>query len=129
MSLKELRAEIATAITGADASLKSIPYVSENITPPVAVVVPGRPYLSQRQDVIEPLTFGATRVRHDVLLVLARDGAKRDADAMDDLLDKAWAALDELDHDGIEAARPDVVTLSGSKFLASVITIQHDTKL
>lgn len=126
MSLKEIRAGIAEALKDSDAGLKSIPYVSENITPPCTIVVPGRPYLASSGP---DLSFGFTRVRHDVLIVGARDGAKRDADAIDDLIDMAWSALEEADYDAAEATRPDVVTLSGAKFLASVISIQHDVRL
>lgn len=101
------------------------PYTSENVEPPCAAVVPSQPYL-RKPTGDEMALFGMTRVGFDVLLLSQIVEAKKTAELADALLSQAWEALAEWKPR--EASQPAEIELSGSKFMGSVITIEHDTK-
>lgn len=108
------------------AGIASFEYVGEALTPPCAVVVPGEPYFTRRS-VDASIPFRKVRVGADVLLLVPRGEAKAEADAMDDLIQRAYAALNPLDDLAIgTVSRPGVITIrtSGSKFVGSVISIE-----
>lgn len=122
-SAQELRDAIGADLTTAGISTR--PYTSENVEAPCAAVVPSQPYL-RKPTGDEMSVFGVTRVGFDVLLLSPIVEAKKTAQLADDLLSQAWAAL--APWKPREASQPAEIELSGSKFMGSVITIEHDTK-
>lgn len=130
-TLAEVRAEVAGVLDGlvvGGKTLKAIDYLSENLTAPCFAVVPGQPYLTRTG---EGLTFGATRIRWDVLVLVQREVSKTAAESMDALLLAAIDALEEK-YEVVEALQPGTVQPkppSGPKFFGSVIRLQHDEKL
>lgn len=107
------------------AGITSFEYVGEAFTPPCAVVVPGEPYFS-RPDGTGRVPFRTVQVGVDVLLLVPRSDAKTEAQAIDDLINSAYAALKPIDDITIRAvSRPRVVTtVSGSKYVGSVLSIE-----
>lgn len=122
-SAKELREAIGADLV--EAGIATRPYTSENLEPPCAAVVPSQPYL-RRPTGDELAVFGITRVGFDVLLLSPIVEAKKTAEVADALLSQAWAALKGWGPR--EASQPAEIEVSGSKFMGSVITIEHDTK-
>lgn len=130
-TLAEYRGEIAGVLDGlvvGAKTLKALDYMSENVEPPVFVVVPGQPYIATSG---EDLPFGMTRVTWLVVVLVTREATKTAAAAIDALLAAAWGALDSLPYDVVSASQPGTLTYpnSGAKFFGSVITVQHDVKL
>lgn len=133
-TLEDDRAEVAgkldgleVELAGGTATLKALDYMSENVEPPVFVVVPGSPYL---QPSGETVRFGHKLVTWQVVVLVTREASKAAAAAIDALVLAAWDALED-DYDVISASQPGTVTYpnSGLKFLGSVITVQHDVRL
>jgi hypothetical protein len=124
--LTELRAGIASALTAG--GVKSVEYVGETITPPCAAVIPSDPYVEPGRPGTDT-PFGFSNVAVDVLVVSGLMTAKSQASVMDDLIEKALAALDEGDFDVQSVSRPGVITLKGAKYLASVIRVEETKKL
>lgn len=124
--LTELRVAIANELKAA--GITAFEYVGEAITPPCAVVVPSDPYVI-RPDGSRPIPFRKVLVGTDVLLLVAREGgAKSAAEQIDDLIERAYAAL-RPNHDIGTVLRPGVVTTSsGSKFVGSVLSIESQTE-
>lgn len=122
--LTELRTSITDALEGA--GIKAFGYVGEALSPPCAVVVPSNPYF-RRPDGTRAIPFRKVLVGVDVLLLVPRGDAKAEAKAIDDLLESAYRALNP-NHDIGTAARPGVVTVSGSKFIGSVLSIEALTE-
>lgn len=115
------RAAIAADLT--TAGIKALGYVGEVITPPCALVVPAEPYL-RKPAAGAGIPFRRVKVGIDVLLLVPRDGgAKAAAELIDDLIEDAYRALNP-NHDISTASRPGVVTVSGSKYLGSVLSIE-----
>ena len=108
--------------------VKAAEYIGETVRAPGACVVPADPY-------IEPggrgtdLPFGMSAVALDVLVVSGLMTAKKQAKAMDDLIEEALTALDEGEYDVRSVSRPGVITLKGAKYLASVIRVEEAKKL
>lgn len=119
--LTQLRLDVSEALVAG--GLKSAEYVAETITPPIAVVVPGAPYIVTSG---EGVPFGHVRVRHDVLLVSHRGANKKAAALIDSMIETALAALN--DYDVTDVAQPGLVELSGSKFMGSVVSIEQIVK-
>lgn len=122
--LTELRLAIANELK-AGGFERAYEYVADTITPPCAVVVPGQPYVEQRPGT-QGFTFGELSVTVDVLLVAARDINKKNAAKVDDLVELGLAALK--DREVVRVSRPDIATLSGIKYLGSVLTINETTE-
>lgn len=123
-SAEELREAISADLIAAGISTR--PYTSENLEPPCASVVPADPYFRRPTPGEDAATFGMTRVGFDVLLLTQIVEAKKTAELAGALLEEAWAALAQWRP--LEARQPAEIELSESKFMGSVITIQHDTK-
>jgi hypothetical protein len=123
--LTEFREGIATALTAG--GVKAASYVGELVTPPCAVVVPSEPYmeLMPRQ---ERVPFGTYQIAVDVLVISGLSTAKTQAAGMDDLLEKALAAIDDK-YDVQSVTRPGVITLKGAKHLASTIRVEDHVRL
>lgn len=119
--LEAVREAVAGVLNAVE--IKAVDYTSEVITPPGAAVVPGQPYLTWGDDRV---AFAAPVTLHlDVLLIVARDVGKRQATQADQLIGKAVQALLDAEYDVTAVSQPDVVTLSGAKFMGSVITVEQ----
>ena len=108
--------------------VKAAHYIGESVPAPGACVVPADPYLEPGGPGTD-LPFGMVSVALDVLVVSGLMTAEKQADAMDELLDKALTALNEGNFDVRSVTRPGVITLKGSKYLASVIRVEEPQKL
>lgn len=122
VTLTAARTEIKDALNAA--SIKAIDYVAETITPPVAIVVPGAPYLSRPEGQVP---FGVHQVSIQVLLLAGTGTNKTTAEALDRMIERAVVALD--DWDLTEVSQPGQVALNGSNYLGTVISIETDIKL
>lgn len=120
VNLEAIRADVVALLTAAD--IKAVDYIGETMTPPVAAVIPGDPYLDT-----EGAVFGHANVNLLVLLIGGKGTNKAAASQIDSLIAKAIDALD--DWDITEVAQPGQVNLNGSNYLGSVITISTETKL
>lgn len=122
--LAEFRTGVAQALEAGGVTASE--YIGETVRAPGACVVPADPYIEPGGPGTD-LPFGMVSVALDVLVVSGLMTAKKQAAAMDALLDKALAALDEFDVRSV--SRPGVITLKGSKYLASVIRVEEAKKL
>lgn len=134
-ALEDARADVAEVLTGLEVefaggvkTLKALTAMTENVEPPVFVVVPGQPYISTSGD---GLLMGRRRVTWNVAVLVTREATQSVAAAMDGMVLVAMEALEDADYDVLTASQPGTVTypVSGLKFFGSVITIQHDLKL
>lgn len=118
--LTEKRAAVKEDLVAGD--VKALDYLGEAITPPCAVVVPGEPYMRAPGEG-RPIPFGRVQVGIDVLLLVPRGEKKTEAKAIDDLIEASYRALNT-NHTIRTVSRPGVVTVSGSKFVGSVLSIE-----
>lgn len=123
--LTALRVRVSDALKAGD--VPAFEYVGEAINPPCAAVVPAEPYM-RWQNGDRTVPFGHVAVGVDVLLLAATQTAKGAAAAVDALIEEALAALDAADITPTSVSRPGVVTLSGSKFIGSVLSIEEITE-
>ena len=121
VTLESVRAGVADALKGA--GLHALDYVAEKISPPAVLVVPGDPYLTR-----EGAPFGHALVNLNVLVIGPKGTAQAQADALDDLVVRAWRVLDE-EYDVAEISAPGQVNLNGSSFLGAAITITSTEKV
>lgn len=120
--LAELRKAVRDDLAAGD--VKAFDYLGEALTPPCAVVVPAEPYLRTPKGAPgEPVPFRKVLAGIDVLLLVPRGEAKAEAAAMDQLVESAYVALKQ-NHEIGAVSRPGVVTVSGSKFVGSVLSIE-----
>ena len=93
-TLKAARDELALLLTSAGVSVHS--YIPERITPPVAVIEPGSPYME------EGTTFCEFQVRFNVVLLAAHATNENATNHLDqaicDIIDK----VDTFDLEGVE---------------------------
>lgn len=128
---QEIREQLTAALDAFEwldpvATVKTHPYISEDVTPPAVSVVPGQPYL-RPLDGNEGGTFlGLRQVRYDVLLLVPKVEAKRTADLIDALIWQALAALDDFDPG--EVSQPQDITVNGADCVGSTITIERETR-
>lgn len=119
MNLAAERKAVADLLTAG--GVRAVAYVPTKPTPPLAMVVPGSPYLSAAED------FGGSRtLRLDVWLVIgaAADNAKL-SDAVDQRISDALAILeDEWLLDDVQVDQWE--TADGSKYLVAIIGIRSD---
>lgn len=108
------------------AGFRAFEYVGETITPPCAAVIPAEPYL-QYPDGNAKIPFRHVRLRIDVLLLSTRETSKTAAALTDQLIEWASARLSP-NYDITAVSRPGVVTISGSKFVGSVLSIEELTE-
>ena len=129
--LTEARTAVKTDLesgTGKPEGFRAFEYIGESLTPPCAAVVPAEPYLRPPSEV-ERIPFRHVRVDIDVLLLAARADAKTAAASMDTLIEFAYAALKPSKTRTIRSvSRPGVITVSGSKFIGSVLKIEELTE-
>lgn len=123
-ALTDVRTAIVAVLTSA--GFKSVEYVGETIVPPVAVVVPGNPYIDPEAENVE---FGHVAVNTNVLIIGSRGTNKTQASEIDGLVWDAYIALADAGYDLGEVASPGQVQLNGSVFIGAVISVQHTIKL
>lgn len=105
---------------------RAFEYVGESLVPPCAAVVPAEPYIRPPSQV-DGIPWGQVRLGIDVLLLSARLDEKTAAQLIDQVIEYAYRVLNEgFDVRGV--SRPGVVTISGSKYIGSVLTIEQTTK-
>lgn len=115
MNLKAEREALKATLTGAD--VHTFAKVPGRFTPPVAIVVPGSPYVEQGD------TFGTSALRFDVWL--AAPSGELAEDTLDDLIDTATGALTGESWDIETVTQPfDWSPTSGGNHLASIISIR-----
>lgn len=124
IAFEELRPGIEEALKAAD--FRTTSYIGEALSPPCACVIPGTPYMAWVPPSRE-IPFGCIVARIDVLLVSHREAAKKSAALIEEQILKAVKALQE-DYDIKTVSQPRVVTLSGAKFVAAVLTIEETVK-
>lgn len=122
MDLAQLRADVATALT--TAGLTAIDYVAETIVPPVAVVVPSDPYVTD-----EDVPFGHVNVNLSILVIGGKGTNKAAASQIDSLIAQAFVALLTAGYDVTEVSPPGQVNLNGQSFLGAVIDLSETVKL
>lgn len=123
--LTQLRLDITETLEAA--GINAAEYVSETITPPVAVAVPGEPYLIRPGGEDSGVPFGHIEVRFDVLIIGHKGSNKRSAAKIDDLI---WSVLDALNSewDIDRVSQPGEITLSSAKFMGAVASISQNIK-
>lgn len=121
MDLAQLRADVAATLTAA--GITSIDYVAETIVPPVAIVMPSDPYVSD-QDV----PFGHINVNLSVLVIGGKGTNQAAAQQIDSLIAQAYTAL-TAEYDVTEVSSPGQVTLNGQAFLGVVLSISETQKV
>lgn len=123
-TLTDMRTEISNVLKAA--GIKSVDYVSEQIIPPVAIVVPADPYISTPVGV-NP--FNAPyAVNLQILLLGPKATSKGAATQMDELIVSCLDALD--DYDITEVTAPGEVTIKGgSVYSGAVLTLNQNTNI
>lgn len=127
--LTEKRTEIKTALEGGvdkPTGFRAFEYIGETLTPPCAAIVPAEPYL-RPPSAADRIPFGRVRVGIDVLLISARENAAKAARLTDELIEFAHRTLRD-DYDVTGVSRPGVITVSGAKFIGSVLSIEQLTE-
>lgn len=122
-SADELRQAIAADMAAVGITTRV--YTAESMTPPCASVVPADPYL-RRPIGEDAAVFGMTRVGFDVLLLTHIVEAKKTAELAGKLQSDAWGALAKWKP--LRASQPAEIEINNTKFMGSVIEIEHDTK-
>ena len=116
-ALTDLRVEVTTALAPV---IQSTEFLPETITPPVAVVVPGEPYIKTGR------TFGTHDVTLSLYLIGGRGTNKSAASAMDTLIEQVIETLPDWNLQDVR--QPYTITLNGAKYLATEIDIQTTLK-
>lgn len=127
--LTEKRTEIKTALEGGagkPAGFRAFEYIGEALEPPCAAIVPAEPYI-RPPSALDKIPFRHVQVGIDVLLISARDNAAKAAQSTDDLIEYAYRVLNP-QFTVRSVSRPGVVTVSGAKFIGSVLSIEQLTE-
>lgn len=124
--LTAIREEVAERLTAA--GIKARVYIGEAITPPCAVVVPGQPYVDARPNRGDQTFGGMVLVNVDVLILGGVESAKHVAATVDDLTEKAWAAL--APHFDIRhVTRPGTLPpIKGTKYVGAALRLEQFTQ-
>lgn len=126
MNLPELlaarRAALVDLLTEADVDATG--HLPEQLHPPLALVEPADPYLTDNGQV----GYGGWSLTYDVYLVTARGTSEAMTEALDALIGKAVQALDTDTFDVTRVARPyglDVKNTRGTstRYLATRVTV------
>jgi hypothetical protein len=127
--LTEKRTEIKTALDdgeGKPEGFRSFEYIGETLEPPCAAIVPAEPYI-RPPSATERVPFRHVQLGIDVLLISARDDQKKAAQATDELIEFAYRVLNP-QFTVRSVSRPGVITISGAKFIGSVLSIEQLTE-
>lgn len=110
-----------------EVGIKAVAYDTENILPPCAIVVPdgnyiNLPTISQRMN--------QWNVGISILLIASRGTDKRNADELDDLIEKTVLCLNDkkgIDIDAVSA--PQLLQLKKNDYFGSIVSVHHQIKL
>ena len=119
--LEQTRVDVVDALKGA--GLNAAQYVGELVQPPIALVMPDQPYVTTTG-----VRFGNVRVNLSVLLIGGMGTNRSAANALDLMVEKAYAAMAD-NWDVTEVSQPGEVTLNGNSWLGAVVSITTETKL
>ncbi len=117
-TLTRNRRLIADALTGA--GLAAHPYTPDRIVPPVALVTPADPYLTTDR---EGVPFGQHAASWWVLLIGDKGTNTASAEAMDDQIAAAVAALETATYDVDTAAGVTTLNIAGAEYLGCLLTV------
>lgn len=112
----------------AETGIKTSPYVGERVAPPVAVVVPGDPYIAGDGDEL-PAVFGVQVVRLMVLVVGSKGTNKAASEEIDQLVSQLVVAINGHGLTITQVAQPAQVELNGHAFLGSVVEVEQQINL
>lgn len=120
-NLKTARKDILETLE--QAGIKAIAYDADTIIPPVAIVVPDDQYIlpPARNQRMKQWNIGIS-----ILLIASKGTANRNADELDDLIEKTVLVLanyDSIDIAGVTG--PGKVRVKGSDYLGSIVSVQH----
>ncbi|MBL6760915.1 MAG: hypothetical protein ISQ15_09640 [Ilumatobacteraceae bacterium] len=110
-TLRAARDELALLLSGAGVSC--FPYLPEKVTPPVAVIEPGSPYMVQGD------TFESFTVRFNVIILAAPATNETATAALDQAVCDVIDAVDTFYVDNVE--QPSSFTTGGADFLGTRI--------
>ena len=117
MSLRDERTAVAESLTAA--GLRGVDHVPGRITPPIAMVVPGSPYLESSGQ-----PFGSKTLRLDVWLVVGAGDNAVIANRLDEHIAIAVEALEDADWLIENVAQPFPYAPQGGEFLTSIVSIR-----
>lgn len=128
MSLAErlpaLRDDLVAALQAAGLTVYG--YLPSRVQPPVVIVEPADPYLT---DELDYLPSGSWQVAYDLHLIVesAIEPETRSRD-LDELIGQALDALDLSDWGAATVARPYLLDVAGERFPATVVTVTTTTR-
>ena len=119
--LKDARQEIADIVTGA--GVTSFPYLPGRLTPPVAVIQAGTPYLENG------LVFGHFGARHEIIVVANTAANDTATDVLDELVEEVMVALANNNY-GIESvSQPYALEMNNTQYPAVTIVSTSEITL
>lgn len=117
--IKAERTAVADTLTAAD--FAAVDHVPARPIPPLAMVVPGSPYLEGGD------TFGGKTMRLDVWIIAGQGDTAALSDALDDQIVRAVAALEADDLHVENVSQPiQWQPASGSTYLVAIIGVRLD---
>lgn len=115
-TLSELRTALAACMS--DAGLPVSETLPGRFTPPIAVLVPGSPYIDEAD------TYGAFTVRHDVVVISGIGDNESVTKRLDELIANTVGAVTDSHEFYLEsAAQPALYTHNQQDYLACVISV------
>ena len=119
-ALKTARNSLRDAVTAR--GVKAWSTKPERFTPPGAFVMPSEPYMT-----LQDASFGCARMHYDIVLVAARGINDKRADELDDMIQAAIAAVDDLDWNLKPVPQPGQIAIEGQPYVGAVV--QCDTEI
>lgn len=115
-ALTQTRMDVADTLTAA--GLNAVDTIPERITPPVAVIMPGSPYVE------DGTTFTNTLIRLVVRVITANATNETMANQLDDAIADTLIAL-KADQWNVSVDEPFVLAVQNAEFPAADITITN----
>jgi len=112
---------IATVLK--DAGLTAFPYLPERITPPLAVVQAGSPFLSQGG------SFGEFKSRWDITLVTPTGANDVSTEKLYDLLEDSIVALVNSKYSVEEVSKPYALAANNATYVAVDLKIYNNVRI
>lgn len=116
-TLQQLRTLIVDVVTGAGIPVSGS--VPDRFTPPLAVLIPGSPYISDGQ------SYGHFDVRHDVVVIAGAGENQPTITALDRMVQDTVLAV--VDCDGVmleEVSQPALYGHKSGEYLSCVISVK-----
>lgn len=123
-TLADLRTDLTDALR--DGGLDAHGHLPERIQPPVVLVEPGEPYLTDEPDHVPA---GHLQVAYDLHVIGRQATAAEQTRRMDDLITTALDALDTTQWAPGDVARPYTLTVGSASYLATRITVTTIARL